>query len=217
MGLVLGTDMSPEQMAREVARIAAGRQHRLAPYLVDGQHAINPAQYDGIMRHLLGCPEKAADQQMAENFGQARTGADRYFEGRADASAEYRGHLDAARSATVFRETVNDVPAGFFATPSRTGANDLDFWKVTVVKDGPWKGYRKVKRVVGGGDERLPRLIDVSKQEQKLALGAILRTGIARAQEDYADNQERCMKCGRQLTDDVSRARRMGDTCAGKG
>lgn len=190
MGLVLGTEMSPRQMAERVAATAAGKQHRLAAYLVDGRHEINPAQYAGIMRHLEGCPDLGATRE--EDMGRARTVTD---------------------AEAVARATISDIPAGFYATPSRTGSNDLDFWKVRVSEKS---GFRSVARVVGGGDARTPRLIEIGKQEQRAALGAILRTGIREAQEEYADKEERCMKCGRQLTDDDSRARRMGDWCASK-
>lgn len=193
---VLGTDIPGHAMARKIAEVAAGKRHRLAPYQVDGQHPVSTMQFEGIMAYLARCPERPTqEQQMA-----------RYRPVTSPAEARVRAN----------REMIGDIPAGFFATPSRTGNNDLDFWKVTVVQSGPYKGYRKVKRVVGGGDSLLPRLIDVSKPEQAAALGAILQAGITTAQEAYADKEERCMKCGRQLTDEDSRARRMGDTCAGK-
>jgi hypothetical protein len=111
------------------------------------------------------------------------------------------------------RPVIADIPAGFFATPSRTGHNDFDFWKVT---EGRKPGYRFVKRVIGGGDLKYPRLEPVSKTEQMAALGAILRTGIEKSREDYADNQRRCMRCGLHLTDEESRAARMGPVCREK-
>lgn len=194
MGLVLGSDMTGEQMAERIAATAAHKNHKIARYLVDGQHPVNPAQYDGIMRHLSGCPDLPRQRTAEENMAPST----------------------AAQPAQEPRAVIADILAGFYATPSRTGNNDFDFWKVTVVQDGPYKGYRKAKRVVGGGDARTPRLIEVSKPEQRAALSAILRTGITKAQEDYADKEARCMKCGRQLTDEDSRLRRMGDWCAGK-
>jgi hypothetical protein len=192
MGLVVGTSMSTGQMAAEVARVAAGKQHRLAAYLVDGSHPINPAQYEGIMRHLSGCRDLPGSRVTEENMGRARAGAE--------------------AEAACSRDHVADITAGFYATPSRTGNNDLDFWKVT---EGRKPGVRFAKRVIGGGDTKYPRLVEISQQEQRTALGAILRAGIPESANMYADNQERCMKCGIHLTDDESRAARMGPVCRG--
>jgi len=108
---------------------------------------------------------------------------------------------------------IADIAAGFYATPSATGNNDLDFWKVT---EGRKPGMRFVKRVVGGGDQKCPKLVDISQQQQFAALRAILREGIAKASDQYADNQGRCKKCGIHLTDDDSRAARMGPVCRGE-
>lgn len=193
MGLVLGADMSPEQMAEKIARVAARKQHHLAPYLVDGKHPVNPAQFAGIMRNLERCQERPTqEQEMARQFPVSSAG-----------EARERANLPA----------IGDVIAGFYATPSRTGSNDYDFWKVT---EGRKPGVRFVKRVIGGGDLKYPRLEPVSRQEQMAALGAILRTGIEKSREDYADNQQRCMRCGLHLTDQESRAARMGPVCREK-
>jgi hypothetical protein len=206
MGLILGTSKSSEEMAGEIARLAAGKQHRLAAYLVDGRHHVNPAQYDGILRHLSRCPDlEEASTPMAPP-----TGAERYFAQRGEASSEYReAHAAALGRAHA---VISDIPQGFYATPCRTGNNDLDFWKVT---EGRKPGVRFAKRVIGGGDTKYPRLVEISQQEQRAALGAILRTGIDKAGKDYADNQERCKKCGIHLTDDESRSARMGPVCRG--
>lgn len=177
-------------LAEEVARVAAGKKHRLAPYLVDGRHVLTLGQAERIMRHLKGCPDLSVVKE--EDMGRART----------------RAEAEAARPS----DHIADIAAGFYATPSRTGANDLDFWKVHVTG----KGFRKVKRVVGGGDEKHPRLLDISNQEGGAALSAIIRTGIRKAGEDYADNQQRCMRCGLHLTDEDSRAARMGPVCREK-
>jgi Family of unknown function (DUF6011) len=190
MGLVLGTDMSGQEMAGIIRKTAAAKVHRLAAYLVDGAKPVNPAQFDGIMNYLARCPDlpgpRIAEETMAPTA--------------------------AAQPAQEPRAVISDIPEGFYATPSRTGHNDLDFWKVHVTG----KGYRKVKRVIGGGDEKYPRLLDISNQEGGAALGAILRTGISKAREDYADNQRRCMRCGLHLTDEDSRAARMGPVCREK-
>ena len=189
MALVVGTDMTGQAMSEKIAATAAHKNHKLASFLVDGRKPVNPAQYDGIMRYLARCADLPGQRTSEEN-------------------------MTPQAPAQEPPAVIADIPGGFYATPSRTGNNDLDFWKVT---EGRKEGVRFAKRVVGGGDTKYPRLVELSRQEQKAALGAILRTGISKAREDYADNQERCMKCGLHLTDEESRAYRMGRVCREKG
>lgn len=206
--VLTGDPKSPEfglMLAQRVAEVAATKRHRLAAYMTDGQHPLTPAAADGILRHLSRCPDlEEASTPMAPP-----TGAERYFEQRGEASPGYReAHATALGRA---REVISDIPQGFYATPSRTGNNDLDFWKVRVSKGG----YRSVARVIGGGSEQQPRLVEITNPEQRKALGAILRAGIDTAADAYADNEHRCKKCGIHLTDDESRAARMGPKCRG--
>lgn len=193
MALVLGSDLTGQQLAEKIAALAAGKQHHLAAYHVDGRHPVTPSAADGIMKYLMRCPDLPGHAGGEESMGRTRTARD-------------------ARAAAGGQPAIADIPGGFYATPSRTGSNDLDFWKVT---EGRKEGVRFARRVIGGGDAKYPHLVDTSRPEQILALNAILRAGIDKAREDYADNQERCMKCGIHLTDDESRAARMGPVCRG--
>jgi hypothetical protein len=194
--ILIADQKSPEFgliLARKVAELAAMRYHRLAARMVDGEHPLTLGQADGIMRHLSGCPVRPTPE---ENM--ARHDAYRL-------DAEHERHMAGA--------VIADIAAGFYATQSATGNNDLDFWKVT---EGRKPGMRFVKRVIGGGDTKYPRLVDISQQQQLAALRAILREGIEKASDQYAVNQERCKKCGSHLTDDDSRAARMGPVCRGE-
>ena len=103
------------------------------------------------------------------------------------------------------------VAQGYYATKSATGNNDLDFWFVRVPEDGRWQGYRFVKRILGGRGTQ-----QIRQPEQMAALRAILAAGTEAAGNLYADELGNCKKCGRDLTDDENRARRMGPVCAGK-
>lgn len=180
-------------LAAMVREKADGRQHRLATFMVDGMHPLTQGQAEAALRHLRGCP--LLGEAREGDMGRARTASDvRDFQAAPD------------------RPVIADIEAGFYATPSLTGNNDLDFWKVLV---SPKSGYRSVKRVIGGGDAKSPRLVEISNPEQRKALGAILRAGIDAAADAYADNEKRCKKCGIHLTDDVSRAARMGPKCRG--
>lgn len=187
MGLVLNAPGNGTDLARHVAAVAAGRVHKLKDFQVDGLHPLTPAAADGILRYLERCPVR-------DNAPHAEEAA----------------VTEAA--ATAPRQTIRDIDKGFYATPSRTGNNDLDFWKVNVTP----KGFRNVKRVIGGGTDKYPKLVEISGEAQKGALGAILRAGIEEAANTYADKQERCKRCGLHLTDEVSRRDRMGKTCKEK-
>lgn len=193
--MLSGDPKSPEfglMLARRVAEIASGRQHRIAAYMTDGKHPLTVGQANAIMRHLSGCPARPTpEENMARHEAY-------------EAEEAHRLHAAGA--------VIADIAAGFYATPSLTGNNDLDFWKVT---EGRKAGVRFVKRVIGGGDQKCPRLVEISNPEQRKALGAILRAGIDEAADIYADNEDRCKKCGIHLTDDESRAARMGPVCRG--
>lgn len=102
------------------------------------------------------------------------------------------------------------VADGYYATVSRTGNNDLDFWAVSTVKSGDWAGFRSVSRVIGGrSDER------VRGGERKAALEAIAAD--ADAAKRYADELGACYRCNRHLTDETSRQLGIGPDCRSKG
>ena len=116
-----------------------------------------------------------------------------------------------APAAKPARTNFSDIAQGYYATASKTGNNDLDFWFVKVPEDGKWKGYRFVKRVIGGhSPER------VHKSTQLAALHAIVEAGPALAGKRFADELGRCSNCGRHLTDELSRERGMGPDCYGR-
>ena len=108
-----------------------------------------------------------------------------------------------------------DLPAGYYATPSATGNNDLDFWRIDQGK-GKWAGRTFVKRVVGGGAGDEMQTFQLENMQQRLAAQAITDTGIDESQGLFADNLDRCVDCGRALTDEISRAEKRGPTCRNK-
>lgn len=108
---------------------------------------------------------------------------------------------------------LDQIPVGYYATPSRTGSNDVDFWKIERPEDGRFEGWTFVKRVLGGGSGGQTRLTKIRMPEQRAALAAIAGHGVEEARRLYGDKMKRCTKCNRELTDDLSRARRMGKDC----
>jgi hypothetical protein len=116
------------------------------------------------------------------------------------------------------------IAAGFYATPSLTGNNDLDFWKVDRPKKGKWSGYIFVKRVIGGHDDKqLPsdskRRISrkdtqkIQRVTQEAALQAILDQGPDESAFLFGKELKYCCECGIHLTDETSRALGIGPVC----
>lgn len=201
MALVVNSDLTGMQLAEKVAALAATKQHHLGKDMVNGTRSLTPAAFDGIMQYLARCADK-------EGTVTEPTGAQRYFEQRAAASPAYAEALDEAKT----RLTFADIPAGFYATESKTSdvEGQCDFWKVTVSEK---TGFRFVKRVLGGGTAQQPKLVEIPKQQQINALRAIIEAGIDASTALYAKKEQRCVKCGRQLTDEVSQEQMMGPDC----
>jgi hypothetical protein len=116
-----------------------------------------------------------------------------------------------------------DVPAGYYATPSLTGNNDLDFWHVQRPTEGKWTGYTFVKRVLGGhSDQDLPRdskkrIKDdnrrLARATQTAALEAIVKFGIEKSNALFGTELKFCRICGIHLTDELSRELGIGPVC----
>lgn len=116
------------------------------------------------------------------------------------------------------RTPMPEVPEGLYATPSLTGNNDLDFWRV---KPGRNPGIVFVNRVIGGHqDTEIPydskakiKTERVAKATQRTALEAIVKFGIEKSNELAGMELKFCRRCGIHLTDEVSRALGIGPVC----
>ena len=151
------------------------------------------AAYDGTFDFLVGL-RRYADRLTP---GQAR-GVLNCWRAEVVRSAER-----AARTTVALPE----VPAGHYAVASKTGNNDLDFFRVDRPTEGRWAGYTFVKRVIGGHPEYAVR-------------GAEAKAVLARIAADpdagfrYGREIGRCCRCNRTLTDEASRAAGIGPDCA---
>lgn len=105
-----------------------------------------------------------------------------------------------------------ETPAGHYATESRTGNNDLDFWVVDRPTEGRWAGYTFVSRVIGGHEDQRVR-----GSEARQALEAIIAAGPEQAARRYGQEIGRCGRCNRHLTDETSRTFGLGPECRTKG
>ena len=102
----------------------------------------------------------------------------------------------------------------YFALPSHTGNNDLDFYALV-------QSHRKtgtvmvLRRVLGGRTLESSPVVRKSEAERVLnALRAMSTKESDEAMKRFADELGRCCLCGRTLTDEASRARGMGADCA---
>jgi len=101
-----------------------------------------------------------------------------------------------------------NVPEGHYATLSRTGNNDLDFWRVDRPAEGTYAGRVFVKRVIGGKPDT-----NVRRAEVRQALEAIVAAGVDAAGALYGQTLGQCRTCNRHLTDETSRALGQGPEC----
>jgi hypothetical protein len=105
----------------------------------------------------------------------------------------------------VVRGEFPEVPQGYYALPSRTGNNDLDFWFVKRYKSGK----TGLRRVIGGHSHT-----PVHGSQLYAVCKAIVEAGVKEAGELYATEMQRCWKCNTHLTEYASRQIKMGSTCA---
>jgi hypothetical protein len=114
-------------------------------------------------------------------------------------------------------ELLAGIEDGYFALPCKTGSNDLDFIRVgtnqgrAVAAD---KGKRRVQRYLGGQGP-----VAIFRNEQVIfaeALAAMTPEQRLAAQHLFGQSVGNCCRCGRTLTDQVSRAEGVGPECRGK-
>lgn len=102
-------------------------------------------------------------------------------------------------------------PPGVMRSTLSTGAvNELAFYKVDRPTEGRWAGYVFVKHIVGDDEQRVSRAASAS------VLAKIVAAGPEAASARYGHEIGECGICGRQLTNDESRARGIGPICVQK-
>lgn len=106
-------------------------------------------------------------------------------------------------------DELSDIDRGYYAIPSLTGNNDLDFFFVHIKN-----GRKEVLRVLGGQSPF--RVSDGETKNIVKALNALSPLELSEAQARYGRELGVCGACGRHLTDEDSRARGLGSECAKK-
>lgn len=194
-------------LMREIAYLAPRKRHRLAKDMVDGSRRLALPAALMVVSKLRQAPgiENTVPEQPAP--------APR--ETPVQAIVQAVAQRQAAKTPPPM-SAFKDLPAGFYATISRTGNNDLDFWKV-VPGDGKWKGYIFVRRMLGGiGADEGYRTEKIPNMQQRLAAQAITDYGIEESRRLFADKMRRCIDCGSPLSDKISRDEMRGPDCRNK-
>lgn len=118
-------------------------------------------------------------------------------------------NLNAGGDRTV-QALLRDVPDGFYALESRTGTNDLDFI-VVVTRRG---SKRYVNRYLGGQGQVHLRSSEQRAFAQRLSELDTTQLHVLRTL--FGIELGRCCRCGRELTDETSRALGIGPECRSK-
>jgi hypothetical protein len=187
--------------------------------LVQITHAPTPGQIASIGR-LIAELQELGDTEIYDMVYARISGYDFTMAARCVAKLQLRKNQRIADQAAARRQAqattvptnrYPDVPAGRYAVASRTGNNDLDFYKVDRPTEGKWAGRTFVKRIIGGHDDT-----PVRGAEARQALQAIVNAGTFAAGALYGQTIGECGRCGRHLTDETSRAQGYGPECITK-
>jgi len=190
-------EWASRELMDEILRLAAERDHRISPSMFSQR--LRPGAARAVLGNLRRCPlrltggEPVVLQRSPEEAGMAD-----------------RTCLPPAPSVPLI-STFTDVPDGYYATASRSGHNDLDFWKVERPSGGKWAGRTFVRRVIGGKPDA-----NTTNLQARLALLAIREAGPEAAGLLYATELGLCRRCNRHLTDEVSRRLGIGPYCRAK-
>ncbi len=208
LNLAIGWALAPmaDETPAEVSRVIHAAVGRGAPYgervnailaFLDTRHSIEDAEVDpGLYAPLT--------KQGASKLIDWMTTLP-----RRDRVERVAAGIAADRQAG--RPSAEEVPAGRYAIDTNDGAvNELAFYKVDRPTEGRWAGYVFVKHIVGGDEERM------SRAAGDAILAKIAEVGAEAASARYGHEIGECGMCGRQLTNDESRARGIGPICAAK-
>ena len=95
---------------------------------------------------------------------------------------------------------------GYYALRTPGSSDEIHYYRITRSK----KGYVKVQ------EQASDTLYPMDYRRALAVVKAIIESGEEAARHLYADTLERCYACGRTLTDETSRALRIGPDCRSK-
>lgn len=105
-----------------------------------------------------------------------------------------------------------DIPEGRYAVTGSDG--ETDFFLVQKPERGRWAGYTFVKKLIAcGGFGNEFRKVRVNRETREKVLRQINQAGVREAMLRFGREVGACGHCGRNLTNDESRALGIGPVC----
>lgn len=176
---------------------------------------VTPEQ-QSLIDWALTLPNDGFLASVSGQFARKGSLSDRQWEALENAHHKATAAPDASAPAKRdLTDLLGDVPDGLYAFESRTGNNDLDFWIVSTNqgRSNPAnKGKRWLARFVGGQGS-----VNVSPAERNAVAQFLTEQShdaLVAAMALFGREVGKCGKCGKSLTDEESRARGLGPTCA---
>jgi len=103
------------------------------------------------------------------------------------------------------------LPDGRYGVENVPGhKNQVSFFRYRTPKNGDWAGYQFCDQIVGHG-KRFP----VKGEARTKVTELIRKQGVVECLQRFGKEFNHCGRCGRELTDDLSRARGIGPDCWG--
>lgn len=199
-------ELASRELMDEILRLAAERDHRISPSMFSQR--LRPGAALAVLGNLRRCPLRLTGA--ITGIRDAVSEPVVLQHPPEEAAMADRTCLPPAPSVPLI-STFTDVPDGYYATASRSGHNDLDFWKVERPSEGKWAGRTFVRRVIGGKPDA-----NTTNMQARLALLAIRQAGPEAAGLLYATELGLCRRCNRHLTDEESRRLGIGPYCRAK-
>lgn len=126
-----------------------------------------------------------------------------------------QGAKEAAREGLT---ALLSAPAGRYALAEGVNNDDglqiVKFYKIDRPTEGKWKGYTFLKHLVANGVDLAE--YPIRNPEMKREILAAIAADVEGATALYGQELGCCGRCNRPLTDDESRARGIGPTCAAR-
>jgi len=108
------------------------------------------------------------------------------------------------------RSEKSDLPDGRYGVKNVPGhKNKVSFFQLRTPKEGDWAGYQFIDQIVGHGKRYGVKEADTRKKIRDL----IKKQGINECLQLFGQEFGHCGRCGRELTDDTSRAWGIGPDC----
>ena len=121
---------------------------------------------------------------------------------------------NAAPAKAEHEEPAADRPEdGFYALRNVPGhKNEISFFRLRTGKHGRWEGFQFIDMVIGGEPGRREPVKGVGRIK---VYDCIAEQGADEARQLFGQEIGCCGRCGRTLTDDLSRERGIGPDCWG--